>query len=266
MIKIGISSDNHLEFIGRKFNNLIKMEADILCLAGDICACGNKEDFNIFVDYIKYLSPRFKYIIHVAGNHEYYTSGEKTITKWNTMEEIDKRLKSLQNTISNYIYLNCDVAVLTIRGKKYAFIGATLWAHVNHENYQDVEEGMNDYSYIYKWKYGNPVKFTVPDMQKLFKKHVEFLTAAIQKFKSYPCVVITHHKPIEDTKKYDVLTQAYETDITHIIESGNVKYAFHGHTHKHYNKTINGIKYISNPKGYKGQRTLYDDNMTLILK
>lgn len=266
MLKIGISSDNHLEFLGRKFTNIIKMDADVLCLAGDICACGNREDFAIFVDYIKYLSPKFMYIIHVAGNHEYYTAGERNITKWNTMGEINKRLKSISKLVPNYIYLNCEAAVLTIRSKKYVFIGATLWAKVDPQYYSIVEERMNDYSYIYQWKDGKIVKYTVPEMQKLFHKHVKFLSTAIKKFKGYPCIVITHHKPIADTIEKDALTQAYETDITDVINSGTVRAAFHGHTHKPYNKILNRIHYISNPKGYKGQHTHYNDSLVVKIK
>lgn len=266
MIKIGISSDNHLEFIGRKFTHIIKMNADVLCLAGDICACGNKNDFAIFVDYIKYLSPKYKYIIHVAGNHEYYTAGEKIITKWHTMGEINKRLKELNNIIPNYIFLNCEAVTLTINSKKYVFIGATLWAKVQKKDYDFIKNRMNDYSYIYQWKNGNPVKFSVLEMQKLFTKHMRFLNNAIKKFKKYPCIIITHHKPIADTKDGDMLTQAYESDLRDIISSGSVKYAFHGHTHKHYNKTIDSVKHISNPKGYKGQKTNYIDNLIVHVK
>ncbi len=266
-LKIAYVSDIHLEFRGNTFTNIIRMKADVLCLAGDICACGNKKDYSVFVDFLKYICPRFKYVIHVSGNHEYYTAGEKTISKWNTMQEIDKRFKALEKQIPHYIYLNCQAVKLTINAHPYIFIGATLWAHIALKDYRSVQEGMNDYNYIYVLKNGVPARLTVPDMQRIHKRHVAFIAEAVRRFKNYPCVVITHHKPIEDSEVKDILTQAYETDITHIIgmKGSNVKCAIHGHTHKHYNKVINGIKYVSNPKGYIGQRTRYVDNLVVVI-
>lgn len=264
-LTVGYMSDAHLEFRGKKFTNIIKMNTDILCLAGDICACGNKEDFGILLSFLKFICPKYKYVMHVAGNHEYYTAGERKITKWHTMQSVNERLKSIEKIIPNYIYLDCQAVTLNINSKPYVFIGATLWAHVNQKDYGAVQNSMNDYSYIYQWKNNKPVRLTVAEMQKIHNKHVDFIKSAVAKFRGMPCVVITHHKPIGDTTEKDVLTQAYETDITNIIgmRGSTVKYAIHGHTHKHYNKTINGIKYLSNPKGYVGQHTKFIDNVSI---
>lgn len=264
-LTIGYLSDVHLEFRGNKFTNIIKMKTDILCLAGDICACGNKEDFSYFMNFLKFICPQYKYVIHVAGNHEYYTAGEKKITKWHTMQGVNARLKSIEKIISNYIYLDCQAVTLTINARPYVFIGATLWAHVDKKNYEDIQNRMNDYAYIYQWKNNKAVRLTVQEMQKIHHRHIEFLASAINKFKGLPCIVITHHKPVGDTVDKDVLTQAYETDITPIIgmRGSTVKYAIHGHTHKHYNKSINGIRYLSNPKGYVGQHTKFIDNVSI---
>jgi predicted phosphohydrolase len=266
-ITVGYVSDIHVEFRGHKFTNLIKMNTDVLCLAGDICACGTKEDFALLIDFLKFICPKYKYVIHVPGNHEYYTAGETKISKWHTMQDIDARLKAIEKIIPNYIHLNCQAATLTINSKQYVFIGATLWAHVDKKNYDNIQNGMNDYSYIYQLKNQKPTKLTVVDMQKIHNKHVAFLTKAIEKFKGYPCVVITHHKPIGDTVDKDILTQAYETDLTNIIgmRGSTVKYAIHGHTHRHYNKLIKGIRYLSNPKGYVGQHTKFIDDISIKL-
>ncbi len=263
MITIGYISDMHLEFRGKNFTNIIKMKTDILCLAGDICACGNKDDFNIFMTFLKYVCPNFKYVIHVAGNHEYYTAGETKLTKWHTMQGINARLKSIEKVIPNYIYLDCQAVILNVNSKPYVFIGATLWAKVNKKDYGEVQKRMNDYRFIYQWKDGKVAPLTIQDMQRIHTKHVKFLEAAIIKFNKMPCIVVTHHKPVEDSTSKDVLTQAYETDLTAIIgmRGSAVKYAIHGHTHIHYSKLINGVRYLSNPKGYVGQHTKYVDDI-----
>jgi 3',5'-cyclic AMP phosphodiesterase CpdA len=121
---------------------------------------------------------------------------------------------------------------------------------------------MNDYSYIYTWSENKPRLVSVHDIQKIHKRHARFITASIKFFteKKIPTVLITHHKPVADATNVDYLTQAYETDMRKIIEIPNstVKYAFHGHTHVHYDKTYNNVRYMSNPKGYPSQRTNYD--------
>ncbi len=264
-ITVGYISDLHIEFRGKKFMNIVKMKTDVLCLAGDICACGNKKDYENFLRFLKMICSNYKYVIHVAGNHEYYTAGESKITKWHTMQGINARLKSIEKIIPNYIYLDCQSVILKINGSSYVFIGATLWAHVNKNNYEEIEKRMNDYNYIYIWKDGKPVKLTIQDMQKLHAKHTKFLASAIHKFKGMPCIVVTHHKPVRDSINCDVITQAYETDITDIIgmEGSTVKYAIHGHTHSHYSKIIKGIHYLSNPKGYIGEHTKFIDNISI---
>lgn len=260
MIKIGLVSDIHLEF-RNNYKNILKMKADVLCLAGDICPCGTEEDYKTFTEFLTFVCPKYKYIIHVPGNHEYYTSGAKEITIWNTMNEINKRLKKLRDIFPNYIFLNGEVEILIINEKKCAFIGATLWTKINVNDYKTIENNMNDYSHIYVGKI--PRKITVKEVQQIHNKHVAFIAMAIKKFNKIPCVLVTHHKPVKDSTESDVLTQAYETDITPIIK--NIKYAFHGHTHKHYDKIINGVRYLANPKGYYYQHTEFIDDLVVTL-
>lgn len=266
-ITIGFVSDMHLEFRLNKFTNIIKMQTDILCLVGDICACGTDEDFNILKEFLTYICPKYKYVIHIAGNHEFYTDGEN-ISKQSCMSEINKKLKRLEKTFRNYIYLNCQAVTLTVNNKKCVFIGATLWTHIDQKDYAMIQGRMNDYDVIYVWRDNKPVKLTVPEMQKIHKRHLAFVKSAIIKYKGLPCVLLTHHKPIADSDDpgRDTIS-AYETDITDIVgmPGSSVKYAIHGHTHKHYNKLIKGVRYLSNPKGYIYQKTLYKDDISISL-
>ena len=261
-------SDFHMEFLEKNYKNKFNFAGDILCLAGDICACGVKQDFDNFIEFLHYICPKYKYVIHVAGNHEYYTAGAKNITKNQTIEGIDLSFKKISETIKNYIYLNCEIITLQINKKPYTFIGATLWSKIKPSDYENVEKNMNDYVAIYVWKNNKPQKFTVQDMQRLHKKHAAFISKACKitnkQDVKHPTILITHHKPIEDTpdEKRDILTQAYETDITKLI-TPNIKLAIHGHTHQHYNKIIDGTRYVSNPYGYPFQRTGFQKNLTI---
>lgn len=250
-------SDVHLEFkspdiIPKLLKNI---NADVLVLAGDICAMGIEEDFGKFIELIKYYSPRYKNIIHVAGNHEYYAA-KKIITKLDCMDAINRKLKALSKTFKNYLFLNCDAITLQFDNKPYMFIGATLWAKIDEKDWKFVENNMNDYTHIYINRNNLPVRLTVAEMQKLHLKHKFFIKKAIEHAaeKNIPSIIITHHKSLGDTPEHykTRLTQAYETDITALYKLP-VRAVIWGHTHKHFLKEINGITYVSNPKGYPSQ-------------
>jgi predicted phosphodiesterase len=268
MVKIQIVSDLHLEF-ERDFKKIIKPSAPILCMAGDICACGNLRDFEIFKSFLTYITPKFLYVLHVSGNHEYYTSGSSQIGMRNTIQMIDKEFKKLNKEFPNYIYLNCSVFEISVNGEKCGIIGASLWSEIAPTNYSIVQKNMNDYNNIYIMeRTGKHRLFNVEDMQTLHKKHKNFIKKAVASFSksSVPYLLITHHKPVGDTPENEksIYTEAYETDITNIIKAP-IKVCVHGHTHVKYDKTIKGIRYVSNPKGYIGQKTKFDDTFTINL-
>lgn len=263
------TSDIHLEF--RTLEQIPKLlkniGADVLVLSGDICAVNTPEDFNKFLALLKYYTPRYKYVLHVSGNHEFYCTATPTLLI--CMDAVNRKLKALMKVYTNYIYLNCDVVTLLINKTNYRFIGATLWTKVSLKDRGEVQDRMNDYECIYLNKDKRCVKFTVADMQKLHSKHTLFIKKAISESITLkiPTVLITHHKPVADTaeKNINILTQAYESDITSIIVSP-VKICVYGHTHVHYDKVINGVRYLSNPVGYPGQQTLYKNSLSVTVK
>lgn len=79
MTKIAYCSDLHLEF-GRL--NIELPDADILLLAGDIYVnyLFNKHDStDDVIDFFTEISKKYKNIIYVPGNHEYYDSSIFTL-------------------------------------------------------------------------------------------------------------------------------------------------------------------------------------------
>ena len=185
MIDIQIVSDTHLEFRGDNFKNLIKPSAPILFLLGDISACGSPTSWETYKKFIIYLSKQYKYIFHVPGNHEYYTSN-RNITMEDTIPGIDAKLRKFAKTIDNLYYLNNNTVNMTLNNRKYVFIGTALWTGVKPESRAIIQSMMNDYSNIYvpneqpkntnntiDWK---PVrKYNIEDMSKLHTKAVNML-------------------------------------------------------------------------------------------
>ncbi len=282
-MKIQIVSDLHLEFRDKKNNDILIPSAPILCMVGDICACGIPEDFEKFLCFLDYFSQKFEYILHVAGNHEYYVEATKkkhdTIAS-NTMVRIDRRLKFLNKKYPNYFYLNNSTWEYTDKKKNetYVFAGTTLWTYVpanleilkkNKINlYKEIESNMNDYRCIYVSCPGGYRQFSMEDMQKKHKLAMAFLKYVINdgnKDKKKKYILLTHHKPLFDknTDRTDIYTYAYASDLDKKLLVPPFKVAAHGHTHVHYDRMVNGIRVVSNPKGYIGQRTDYNAKFTV---
>ena len=73
-MKIQYCSDLHLEFPENNFflkQNPLKIEGDILILAGDILLF---KDINKYEYFFNFISENFKYTYWIPGNHEYYYS------------------------------------------------------------------------------------------------------------------------------------------------------------------------------------------------
>jgi predicted phosphodiesterase len=297
-MKIQIASDLHLEFHSKSIPTILIPSAPVLCLAGDICVCGDSTDFKKFVDFLKFYCNKFDAIVHIAGNHEYYTKNKASPKELsnNTIVHIDKRLKGLSKYFANYHYLHNSTWTYTIpkSKQKYVFIGSTLWTHIPKTEIVDkknnrkvaiadlIERRMNDYNYIYMptnstsstYQYR---QYTVVDMQRKHKIAVNFLTRTIAKAKTIVAkavhihesppvfILLTHHKPVFDgsTDKGDIYTYAYESDLASQLLVSPIVLAAHGHTHKHYDKKINGVRVVSNPKGYVGEHTGYNNQFVV---
>jgi predicted phosphohydrolase len=257
-MKLQFVSDLHIEFRGLNFKNLFKYTGDVLAMCGDICAIGNAEDFSYFIEFLKYITPKYKYVLHVAGNHEYYAAHIKYPKDENTIQYVNKTLKGLNKQFPNYIYLNCDLVKLQINKKDYYFLGCTLWTYIKKNDYKEIGDTMNDYRAIYTTSTSGIRQFMVEDSQKLHNKHLKFIRAVLDKYSSNkePFILLTHHKPINDTVNPDVISQAYASNSYEYFKAP-IRAAFFGHTHVSYSKIMNKIHYYSNPLGYPGQRTLF---------
>ena len=202
MLKIQYCSDLHLEF--RNLTEIPKLlkniNADILALCGDITTVNDKEDFNKFIKFLEYYSPKYKYLIHIGGNHEHYEVKSQNPLKANCMDMVHKKLKLLNKIFPNYLYLNCDTVTLTINNSQYHFIGCTLWTKIPPEKYKMIEAQMNDYQHIYVNKNNTVVKLNVEEVQRLHNRHFMFIKRSVDIATklNIPTVLITHHKPISD--------------------------------------------------------------------
>lgn len=237
-------SDLHLEFL--KNHIKITPAGDFLILAGDVVTGDDPEDMAKFESFLAQYSSYFIKIIHVPGNHEFWCT--KT-SHPNDIRTINNKFKALQKKFKNYCYIPRGTIDMTFKGKSYRFICATLWAAIPVSEYDKMQKVMKDYDRIWIPTKEGARKALPSDTVRIHREHVKFIKKSIETTPPQcKIILVTHHKPTTDLGQ----GSAYETDLTQEIIKKPVSLAIHGHTHVLYDKKINGVHVVSNPKGYPG--------------
>lgn len=223
-----------------------------LILAGDI---HEVKKYAIYKSYIFELCKKFKNVVAICGNHEYYT--RSIFQVHNDIKKIKNEL--LQEGIDNFHFLN-DSSVKI--GNVYV-LGGTMWTDFNKNNPHDKIQAlmsMQDYKYI---RHGPEY---IPYERKLNTNDVEFLHHKTKKFiaseitnirssdKEAKIVVVTHHSPstgsITENYKDSSLNYAFCSDMNDFIELHNPNVWVHGHIHEKLDYQVGECKILCNPLGY----------------
>ncbi len=254
-MKIQYASDLHLEFPeNRKFleENDIIPSAEILILAGDIILNKHKKKAEIF---FKEWRKQFKYIIHVPGNHEYY-SGE-------ILHAYPNYYKAISD---NHFKVNNK----TITIENVRFICSTLWTHIPIDMKEEFERRSNDYKLIqYSKKSLEHRQITVEDTNFFHSISVQFLENELSKPFEGKTVVVTHQLPSFDlvfNQDSSQLIKHYcATNLEKIYSNHDIDLWVFGHYHRTVDKTLLNTKFISNPLGYmtENQKNCFSRSATV---
>ncbi len=235
-MKIQYCSDLHLEFPENNLffkNNPLKIEGDILILAGDILLFKDMDKHEYFFNYV---SENFKFTYWIPGNHEYYYS------------DISERSNSFKEQIRDNVYLVNNVTEIH-DGIKFIF--STLWSKISLQNEWQIQKGLSDFRVIKK----DGDIFTPFDYNLLHQKSIDFLKKELNQNKQSKTVVITHHVPtfINYPEKYkgSILNEAFATELFDFIDESNINYWIFGHSHENIsNFNIGKTKLVTNQLGY----------------
>ena len=213
----------------------------VLILAGDIDTARH------LPEYIAQVAKRFKAVIHIAGNHEFY--GSNIVSCKNKMAMI--------NDIPNAYHLDNDC--VTIDGQH--FLGSTMWTDLTGREYV-VMQAMNDYKQIRVGS--NYRRLTAMDTTAWHKKSVKFIEDNI----TSDTIVITHHQPLSPANmriQGPYSRNSQPTDYAYyaclqdrIVEDWKPKAWIAGHTHENHDVAYFGTRLITNCVGYFGEED-YDD-------
>tara|TARA_Y100000589_G_scaffold331975_1_gene388342 strand:+ start:2443 stop:3210 length:768 start_codon:yes stop_codon:yes gene_type:complete len=232
-------SDVHLEY-RKPSDGLLHLPAlstdceSVLILAGDIGSGVS------IIDWMRELSPRFRHILFVTGNHDYWDSDKL---------ELDQQLYKLCSSIPNVDFLNSNAR--EIGGVE--FIGGTLWADFDKENNNTISQAheiIPDFRRI-KIK-GHDI--TPNDMIDEHKGCRDFIFSALKNSQCSKKVVITHYLPSFrsiDPKFYESPLNGYfASSLDQLIEVHQPQLWFHGHTHASCDYNIGSTRVLCNPFGY----------------
>lgn len=238
-MKLRIISDLHLESHSNyTLPEMVDDHKQVLILAGDtlpFCLFDKKEYSKFFKD----ITERFKHVIYIPGNHEYYHG--------DIVESEKLFLKTLsKKKFNNFSYLN--KGIIELEGIK--IIGSCLWTGINNGDPLAMAlyyKGMNDFFAIKNGKF----RLTPEVVRSTYLNHLEYIKDNIEE----GSVIITHHAPSHKsiTKQYvgDSLNPFFYNELDEMIMDTKPALWVHGHTHSSLNYRIENTRVICNPKGYK---------------
>jgi predicted phosphodiesterase len=250
---IRIFSDIHWEFDKKGFWNPEPLETDkdtVLILAGDLYY-GTRS-----LDIIETFNERFKKVIILLGNHDYWGNNVDTLDAFYKNEiKIAK--------LDNVVLLEKD----TVEIDGYLFIGATLWTDMDEGNRDCVSlagKCMMDFSKTVQIgggmdldnMFGN--QFTANHWLEINEKSFKYIKKVSELNRGKKIVIISHHAPSmlsihEKYKKYGISNYFFASNYDKFIKDSGAIMWIHGHTHTPFNYKIGDTSIISNPRGYPGE-------------
>jgi predicted phosphodiesterase len=227
MTTFQILSDLHLE-TGVKYPvDTILPRSDILVLAGDI---GSFYEPTAIIEFIQEIAPKFKFILYVPGNHEYYFSNKKSVIE--SHSTLLYNFKKLTSHIKHFHVL--DRKIVRING--VVFAGATLWS--DPHPHRALPDYMN-------------LDLTSKDYLNMHNRDRKWLNR-VSKLDE-PIVVITHHAPSKQVLKRSSFVNVYEsfyaTSLEHTDIFKKAKVWVFGHTHHNVDKIIGNTRIVTNQSG-----------------
>lgn len=247
-------SDIHTEFtdMSTDIHELPHLDTDkesVLVIAGDL-ALGSRS-----LQFLYSVYDRFKHIVYVLGNHEYYHS------------DIDKVGHSLRTLLmfhgSNHKITVCEKGeVINIDGFP-KIVAGTLWTNMDRSNpvaMDQLRRAMHDFTHIRK----GDTLLRPEDYVSMFDETMKFFEQHVEE----GSVVVTHHSPsfqcVHPEFKYSAFNDGFCSNLDDFIIRKKPKYWIHGHTHKGVDIKIGDTRVINNSRGYPTEANeLYDETLVL---
>jgi Icc-related predicted phosphoesterase len=238
-MKIWVLSDIHCELtLGWDLPPASRWpEFDTLVMAGDLMPRMEHG--------VEWLRKRFidRPVVYVAGNHEAYRC------------DIDRTREKAKEAATDSNVFVLENETIALHGTR--FIAGTLWTDFQLFGAPDMAmrtaaEKMNDYRLIRTNSYSRQLRPVDTLSRHMITR--SFIESELAKPFSGPTVIVTHHAPyrgaIRRGHEQDILSAAYVSDLSEIIERYQPALWIYGHTHQSDDTCIARTRVVSNAKGY----------------
>ena len=232
-MKLRILSDIHSEFLADRQHKIPKIldktilpelpddKDTVLIIAGDL---GSMNYPTALVKTVDHIAPRFKHVVYVAGNHEYYGTDLQDGVK-----EIHDKIKHHDNVIFDN-FEKIPFAYLGDAGSQNNLWMATLWSDYNKRNALSMlwsQDGMTDHNQIKGLDTKSKVR--AEELLLVHDYMVEQLVDGVQ----LGDVVVTHHAPsflsVPEEYRGDKLNGSFASELSDLIQDLMPALWVHGH-------------------------------------
>ncbi len=245
-MKIQYASDLHLEFGENSSwlkSNPLKVEGDILVLAGDIGYFGDANyKIHPFWDWA---ANNYSHVIVIPGNHELYKYFDINELHDGWELEVRPNVKVYYNRVI-HLAPNTDL------------IASTLWAYIQPPEEFLTERCVSDFKRTRDGEH----RLSSQRFNAEHEKCRSFIERAITESKAKNIIVVTHHVPsfelMSDEFRGSSINGAFTVELGNMIAKSNIKYWIYGHSHRNINKVIGQTSCVSNQLGYVFQNENVD--------
>lgn len=231
-MQIAVGSDIHLEYRGENALQHLQsylIDADILILAGDIL---NLINVSFSEQAFDLLCKRYKYVIYVPGNHDFY--GTSITTGITLINNLKQKFPNLYPLVTGEI--------VELEGQR--FIGGTMWWTPDPSNYF-YRYLLNDFKMVMNVDFESEI---------CHNKFIESVKNNADK----DSIIISHHLPhpysIDSQFKDSVSNRFFVSDQSRLMDLIEPKLWIHGHTHVYFSYKYGNTQVFCNPAGYEHER------------
>jgi Icc-related predicted phosphoesterase len=255
-MKLQVFSDLHVDVHPTKPISIVE-GVDVVVVPGDTCE-GSVKAF----EHLRRIVPLEIPIVMTLGNHEYYR------------RFIPNELALAHAHAAAFNIHVLENAAVKIGGDKgIQFIGATLWT--NYEAFGEAKKaaamnacssGMSDHRLI-GWQKQPWRRFRPQEAAIMHHQSAMYIEQALADSVADHCVVVTHHaahwNSVNPMYANDLLTAAFVSDMTALIEKHQPDLWIHGHVHNSSDYHVGITRVVCNPHGYGSENPGFNEALVL---
>jgi hypothetical protein len=252
-MRVQVVSDLHLERNGLGAADAIVPDADALIIAGDLVS---RERFDLVGPFFGRVAPRFRHIVWVPGNHEYWCGK----TQPTSMGCVEQDMANEAAPFGNVTVLCGEAAALGA----YGLWGGTMWTPLRRDQWREARK-LGDYKHCFvRRKSKNLTKLEPRDSAAIHAEHLKSLTQHLEACREVRrcAVVVTHHLPswqcIDPQYAGADANCCFAADLDAVLAEYRdvIGVWVHGHSHATQRLEVHGVDVVANAMGARDGDTV----------